>query len=129
MKNFDLNRIHKLAGLLKEEKQPINELNVDNLKKALEKFDIGHLYAMHGAKSSYDDKVIQTYGKEKVDIAIKYAPKYNQYLDEVDKTMKKLGKNPMLLIVKQVLGARDGLSGGYGRADMGSFFTRYIKYK
>jgi hypothetical protein len=35
MKNFDLNRIHKLAGLIKEEKESINNEGLDNLDVSL----------------------------------------------------------------------------------------------
>jgi hypothetical protein len=36
MKSFELNRMHKLAGLLKEEKQPITETNIKSAKEAID---------------------------------------------------------------------------------------------
>ena len=135
MKNVDLKRMQKLAGLLKEEKQPIKEGIKSDLDKTFKwktfTFDVGthvgRLYEMHGAKTDYDQSVREKYDPIVIETAIKYAPEYNKYMKEVDANMKKITKDPMFILLEKVIIARDELQGGRGVPNWYAFFLKYTK--
>lgn len=76
----------QLTQIIREEISKKRSLNEASIEKS-----ILDLYGYTGVKTKYDDSIVEKYGQEVVDAAIKNAPKYLAFMKEV----KKLAENPL----------------------------------
>jgi hypothetical protein len=115
MKNVDLKRMQKLAGLLKEEKQSINEaLSPKELDRAAIR-----VFGYAGIKTKYDSSLANRVygGQEAVDRAVELAPKLIKFEKDVEDSIKKIKNSPVVDIYAEVVKEYNAYGGSKNTGD------------